>query len=203
MDHATVQIIRGNRGELGDRSPLAGPDFLAGAWRRGRAACAAIGPAVLLCSRAFLTMLAASATLLSAGAAHGAEQIYPATTNAAADIDAALQQAAGSRKRVLIDFGGNWCGDCIVLDRVFHEPQNALLLQQRFVVVHVNVGERGIDHNLDIGERYGVPLGKGVPALAVLDSSGRVVYSQKNGEFESMRRMDPKSVNDFLVRWSQ
>jgi thiol:disulfide interchange protein len=166
------------------------------AWRGSRALGVAAGSAI------WLALLAAPALVLPAGA-RAAEQIYPAPASAAADIDAALQQAAGSHKRVLIDFGGNWCGDCIVLDRVFHEPQNAALLQQRFIVVHVNVGERGIDHNLDIGKRYGIPLFKGVPALAVLDSAGQVVYSQKNGEFESMRRMDPKSVNEFLVRWSQ
>jgi hypothetical protein len=40
-----------------------------------------------------------------------------------------------------------------------------------------------------------------VPALAVLDSDGRVVFSQKNGEFESMSRMDARSVNEFLTRW--
>jgi len=40
-----------------------------------------------------------------------------------------------------------------------------------------------------------------VPALAVLDADGRVVFSQKNGEFEAMSRMDPRSVNAFLARW--
>ncbi|MEP7260642.1 MAG: hypothetical protein ABI669_05570, partial [Usitatibacter sp.] len=69
-------------------------------------------------------------------------------------------------------------------------------------LVHVNVGEKGIDTNLDIGDRYGVPLKKGVPALVVLDSAGKVVHAQKNGEFESMRKLDPKAVNDFLVKWS-
>ena len=69
-------------------------------------------------------------------------------------------------------------------------------------MVHVNIGDKGISDNFAIAERYGVPLKKGVPALAILGSDGRVVYAQKNGEFESMRSMDPKSVNDFLVRWS-
>ena len=70
-----------------------------------------------------------------------------------------------------------------------------------FVLVRVNVGDKGIDHNIDLAQRYGIPLNKGVPALAVLDSDGRVVFSQKNGEFESMSRMDTRSVNEFLTRW--
>jgi len=82
------------------------------------------------------------------------------------------------------------------------KPENAALLAKGFVVVHVNVGDKGISDNFAIAERYGVPLKKGVPALVVLEADGRVVYAQKNGEFESMRSMDPKSVNDFLTRWS-
>jgi thioredoxin 1 len=90
-----------------------------------------------------------------------------------------------------------------VLDANFHNPENAALLEAGFVLVHVNVGDKGIDHNFDVAERYGIPLKKGVPALAVLESDGRLLYSQKSGEFEDMRRMDPKSVNDFLRQWSR
>jgi len=152
-------------------------------------------PAIVAC--------AAIAFGLGASAALAATPIYHDPSSATADIESALQVAAASHRRVLLDFGGNWCGDCIVLDRLFHEPQNDALLRAHFVVVHVNVGERGIDQNLDVGARYGVPLAKGVPALAVLDADGRVVHSQKNGEFESMRGLDPKRVTEFLARWGK
>ena len=88
-----------------------------------------------------------------------------------------------------------------VLDINLRKPENEALLRQHYVMVHVNVGEKGITDNFDVAERYGIPLKKGVPALAVLEPDGRVVYAQKNGEFESMRSMDPRSVNDFLVKW--
>jgi hypothetical protein len=58
-----------------------------------------------------------------------------------------------------------------------------------------------MDQNLDIVERYQIPIKKGVPALAVLDSDGRLVYSQKTGEFEDMRHMSSIAVTDFLTRW--
>jgi thiol:disulfide interchange protein len=133
--------------------------------------------------------------------AQPAEPLYPDVSRARADVDAALKEAAKAKKRVLVDFGGNWCTDCKILDINFRKPENAALLQAKYILVHVNVGDKGIDHNLDLGERYGIPLKKGVPALAVLEADGKLVYSQKNGEFESMRRMDPQSVNDFLKQW--
>src|SRR5215471_14797145 len=131
-----------------------------------------------------------------------AERIYPDVSTANADIAAALKEAAATKRRVIVDFGGDWCTDCKVLDINFHKPENAQLVSKYYVVVHVNVGDKGIKQNFDIAERYGIPLKKGVPALAVLESDGRLIYSQKDGEFESMRSMDSRSVTDFLSRWA-
>ncbi len=136
-----------------------------------------------------------------AWAAYGAGPLYPETTRAEADVSAALAAAAKSGKRVLVDFGGNWCGDCKVLDINLKKAENAAILERRYVLVHVNVGDKGIDSNFALAERYGIALKKGVPALAVLDATGRVLHAQKQGEFADMRSMDPKSVNDFLVKW--
>jgi thioredoxin 1 len=143
-----------------------------------------------------------AALLLFGPLAAAAERIYPAVTAANGDIAGALQEAAVTHRRVIIDFGGDWCTDCKVLDLRFREPANAQLLRQHFVLVHVNVGNNGIKANFDVAERYGIALRKGVPALAVLESDGRLVYSQKNGEFESMRSMDRASVTDFLRTWA-
>ncbi len=143
----------------------------------------------------FLLALLASVAALAAGP-------YPPTSQASADIESALKLAAESKKRVIVDFGGNWCTDCKVLDIYLHRPENESLLAQ-FVFVHVNVGDKGIETSFDVAERYGIPLKKAVPALAVLEPDGRVIYAQNTGEFESMRKMEPKSVNDFLVRWSR
>ena len=142
-----------------------------------------------------------AAVLLAAQPARAVERVYPDVARADADVAAALQEAARTHRRVLVDFGGDWCTDCKVLDLNFRRPENATLLAQRYVVVHVNVGDRGIRENFALADRYGIPLRKGVPALAVLEADGRVVYSQRHGEFESMRSMDPRSVHAFLERW--
>jgi thioredoxin 1 len=144
----------------------------------------------------------AVALLLAGPLAVATDRLYPAVSEAKADLAAALEQAAAAHRRVIVDFGGDWCTDCKILDLRFRESTNAELLQRHYVVVHVNVGDKGINANFDVAERYGIPLRKGVPALAVLDSDGRLLYSQKNGEFESMRSMDRTSVTDFLRKWA-
>ena len=35
----------------------------------------------------------------------------------------------------------------------------------------------------------------------MLDYRGKLLYSQKTGEFEAMRYMQTGAVTDFLVRW--
>src|ERR1700730_8613270 len=136
-------------------------------------------------------------TLLPARSAE--RDIYPAPDRAKAELGAALAAAAANHKRVIVDFGGNWCTDCHVLDLYFHDSANAPILQANFILVHINIGR--MDENLDIAERYQIPLRKGVPALPVLSEGGELLYRQRTGEFEAMRGMQSSAVTDFLVHW--
>jgi thiol:disulfide interchange protein len=145
---------------------------------------------------ASLVVLAVLAT--GTGVSRGRD-IYPPPAQAGADIAAAIKAASASHKRILLDFGGDWCGDCQVLDIYFHNAQNLPILEANFVLVHVNIGE--MDANLDIAKRYQVPVQQGVPALAVLSEQGKLLFSQKLKQFSSMRRMEPSAVTSFLVQW--
>jgi thioredoxin 1 len=137
---------------------------------------------------------------LAAGTATSAvRDIYPDPAQGKADLAAALKNAANSHKRVLLDFGGNWCGDCQVLDLYFHDARNRPILEANFVLVHINVGH--LDANVDMAKKYGIPLEKGVPALAVLSEKGTLLYSQRGGEFEAMHRMESSTVTGFLAQW--
>ena len=125
--------------------------------------------------------------------------IYPAPGQAKSDLASALAASAVAHKRVILDFGGNWCPDCHVLDLYFHDSVNRPILEANYILVHVNIGR--MNENLDIAERYQIPLRKGVPALAVLGERGELLYSQRTGEFEAMRGMQSSAVTDFLVHW--
>ena len=126
-------------------------------------------------------------------------QLYPSPEEAPAEIAVALAAAAKDHKRVLLVFGGNWCYDCHVLDATFRSKQIAPLVDENYHVVHVNVGN--YDKNLDLSKKYEIPLEKGVPSLAILDPDGKLVMSQKKGEFESTSRIGPEDVIQFLNQW--
>jgi thioredoxin 1 len=124
-------------------------------------------------------------------------QLYKADANASQDIRRALAAAGKQHKNLLLDFGGNWCIDCHVLENAFHQPRIAPLLNSNYIVVHVDVGK--YDKNLDLAKKYYVNLEKGVPSLAVLDSQGKVLYG--TSDFERARMMSEDDVIRFLDKW--
>ena len=128
-----------------------------------------------------------------------AKQIYPPVEAAQHDIDKALAEARRTHKRVILDFGADWCGDCQVLNIYFHQAPNAAILARHFILVDVNIGRE--DANLEIAHHYGVPV-HGVPALAVVDGQGKVIVAQDK-EFSDMRHMDASSVTQFLNTWKR
>ena len=126
------------------------------------------------------------------------DKIYP-TGDAHAEIQEALTEAAKGHKRVIVVFGADWCYDCHVLDLAFKRTDIAPVLNKNFEVVHIDVGQG--DKNQDIMQRYQVPMAKGIPAIAVLDSSGKLLYAQQGGEFEKARVLGPEDVIAFLNKW--
>lgn len=126
--------------------------------------------------------------------------LYDGSADARAEIKEALAKASAAHQRVILVFGANWCYDCHVLDQAFHQADVAPILEKNFQVVHVDIGDDGKRNN-DLAIQYQVPLAKGIPALAILGPDGKLLYSQRNGEWESARSLDPDEVIAFLNKW--
>jgi thiol:disulfide interchange protein len=141
-------------------------------------------------------LFGSAAKTFSQSAFHVNKTLYSETADSAHEISVAERVARHKHKRILLDFGGNWCSDCQLLDYYYHQPPNAELLAKYYVVVHVDIGH--MDHNLNIAARYHVPISKGVPALAVLDASGDLLYAEREKEFE---HTNPQAIRAFLKRW--
>ena len=144
-----------------------------------------------MCRAALIAVLALYAAALSAG-----EWAYDEKANAALDVQHALAQAQTDHKRVLLVFGANWCKDCRDLDKAMQGTSHSLI-EGRFEVVKIDVGN--FDKNLDIAQRYGNPIERGIPAVVVLDADNRVLYSTKGGELADARRMGEQGIYDFLA----
>jgi hypothetical protein len=129
-----------------------------------------------------------------------AKNIYPADADAHMEIKEAEERAARSGKRLLLVFGANWCFDCHVIDLAFQSPELAPIVVANYEVVHVDLGPEE-EKNPDLVTQYEIPLKKGIPALAIADSDGKLLVSQKNGEFEDARGLTAEVLAGFLSRW--
>jgi thioredoxin 1 len=143
--------------------------------------------------------LSAFLLLVSGAAAIAAESVYDESADARKEIAAAVKEASRGGKRIVLVFGANWCKDCRALDAQMHQPELASLIEKSFVVVKVDVGR--MDKNVDVAQKYGVPVDNGIPALAVLDSKGKLLYAQDRGQFADARHMSPESIRAFFEQW--
>ena len=130
--------------------------------------------------------------------AHAAAGPYDEAADARSDIKAALAVARESKVSVLVVFGANWCSDCKALDRSFKSGTTAPLIEKFFTVVKVNVGRS--DRNVEIAETYGVPLTQGIPAIAILNSDGKIIFATRAGELADAQKMGDKGIHDFFAK---
>ena len=121
---------------------------------------------------------------------------YDESANANEQIAAALKLAGETRKSALIVFGANWCGDCKMLDTEMQLGELARLVNDRLVVVKVDVGR--FDRNKDVTARYGNVIKKGIPSIVLLRSDGTITYQTDGGELADARKMGRDGLTHFF-----
>lgn len=125
--------------------------------------------------------------------------IYDTTADAKALVAAALERASRDNKRVLVMFGGNWCGWCHRLHELFASDRAVhKKLSDEYEIVMVDIGKW--DKHMELAAGYGAELKKtGVPYLTVLAADGSVVTNQDTGSLEKDKGHDPEKVLGFLT----
>ena len=124
--------------------------------------------------------------------------VYDEKADAKTDVAAALARARRENRRVLIQWGANWCGWCKKLHALFGENADVgKELLYEYDVVRVDVGQ--FDKNMDLAASYGAELkASGIPYLTVLAADGKVLANQETGSLEAGGAHDPAKVLAFL-----
>jgi thiol-disulfide isomerase/thioredoxin len=127
---------------------------------------------------------------------------YDEAANANAAVAAARRLARAHHKLLLIDLGGNWCGDCRVLAATMALPEVKAFDDAHYVEVAVDVGR--FDKNLQIPARYGITQRlEGVPALLIVDPrSDRLIDAGHVAALADARHMTPQALADWLAQWT-
>jgi thiol:disulfide interchange protein len=120
--------------------------------------------------------------------------VYDESADAKAEIAAAVARAGKENRRVLVQWGANWCGWCRLLHKLF-------LYEYEYVTA--DIGK--FNKNTDLAESYDAFTNgfkkAGVPYLTVLDGEGKVVANQDTSVFEVGKGYDSKKVLEFLTKY--
>src|SRR4051812_33860109 len=128
-------------------------------------------------------------------------QPYDEAANADVQVAAAFARAQKSHKRVLIDLGGNWCVDCIILANFLKLPEMRRFMAAYYEEVSVDVGR--FNRNLQIPARFGVTKKlEGVPALLIATPEGKLVNGKDVFATASASEMTPRTVADYLAKYA-
>jgi uncharacterized protein YyaL (SSP411 family) len=132
--------------------------------------------------------------------------IYNQKLDAREQVATACARAKKDNTRVLLMFGGNWCGWCHKLHELFaSDPESRKVLSYEYVLVTVDLESPNADELLKKCKAALSPddlqKGVGYPFLAVLDADAKVITAQRTDPLEAGDHHDPKKVNEFLTRW--
>jgi len=104
--------------------------------------------------------------------------------------DQLLRTAKQEQKPVIIDFYATWCSPCRELDEItFHHPEVVKLAEKDFVMVKVDLTQKGNPLHSRLLSEYGV---KGVPTIVFLDCQGN--------ECQNLRLVDYLPPEQMLSR---
>ena len=118
------------------------------------------------------------------GGAKAKPKVYDEKADAKVQIASAVAKAKKDNKRVLVQWGGNWCGWCIRLHALYKsDAKIARELMYEYEVVMVDAGQPN-GKNEDLAKVYGADLSKGYPYLTVLDGNGKAIANQETDGLE-------------------
>jgi thiol-disulfide isomerase/thioredoxin len=125
---------------------------------------------------------------------------YDTQADAHEAVSAAFATARASGRKVMIDFGGNWCPDCRALAGVLASPEVKPWVDQGFVTVLVDVGR--FKKNLDIAAQYGVKI-TAAPTVLIVTPDGKLLNKDNVFALADARTMSPQAVVDLLATWEK
>jgi len=126
--------------------------------------------------------------------------IYDESADGSKQIAEALALAGKDGKRVLLQFGANWCPWCHKLHSLCETDKDiAAKLKSDFVVVLIDVNK---GHNKLVDAKYGHPTLHGLPVIVILDADGKQLTTKDSGELEEGDHHNPAKVMAFLKEWS-
>jgi thiol:disulfide interchange protein len=125
---------------------------------------------------------------------------YDASRDPAKDLQDAIALATQTKKRILLEVGGDWCVYCNIMDTTFDSHSQLRKVRDTYYVrVKINFSKE--NPNATFLSHY--PRIADYPHFFVLDSNGALLHSQPTHGFEHGKNYNAGKIDAFLRKWSQ
>jgi thioredoxin-related protein len=152
--------------------------------------------AVVLLSM-LLVALEASAT----APAEEPAELYDPAADVEKDVAALLEKTKASKKHIMLQIGGNWCGWCHRFHGFVNEDEELKAsLNKNFEVYHLNFSEE--NQNLAYLKKLRFPQRFGFPVIVILDGEGNRLHTQDSALLEEGKTYNKDKVKTFFENWS-
>lgn len=128
----------------------------------------------------------------------GEREKFDPLRDPAADLKIAVESAQKTRKRIILDVGGEWCVWCRIMDfYLISKPSIAKIRDDNYIWLKINMSLE--NENKSFLSAY--PEIKGYPHLFVLESDGTFLHSQETSPLETESSYDDAKFTEFLTTW--
>ncbi len=125
---------------------------------------------------------------------------FDRNVNFEAQLENAFPEAGKTGKRIIVEFGGDWCFWSVKMGRVLEIPIFRSFLQKHFIFLRCYAGHDGECH---YPEHLELPNFSAVPFFVLLDEKGEIIASQKTDVFEFFRFYNWFKLYSFLNNWAK
>lgn len=162
-----------------------------------------IATAAWLVTLSFMTLVLCGGDALAGPGKPKLPPIYDNKADGDQQIADALVRANLAHKRILLQFGANWCVWCHRLHDILNSDSKLKsLIRNEFEFVLIDVDQvEGERHNAALEARMGKPTKKGLPVLVVLNQRGIPLTTIYTEPLELGDSYDVKKVFAALDKW--
>lgn len=126
---------------------------------------------------------------------------FDAEVDAMAAVDSGIAEALASDRRLILVLGANWCHDSRAFAQYLGEAELAALIEQNYVLRHVDVGWR--DRNHAVMNRFDVAAIYATPTVFIIDPEQEILLNRHSTETWTSAASSPISdVIAYFTRWT-
>jgi thiol:disulfide interchange protein len=125
---------------------------------------------------------------------------FDAARNPTQDLKEAIAEATRTKKRILLEVGGDWSVYCNLMDVAFDShPRLRKVRDTHYITVKIHYSKDNPNEAF-LAHYPSIP---NYPHFFVLDSNGTLLHSQPTRKFEQGKKYNAGKIEAFLKKWAQ